>query len=69
MSYGVGQRHGLDPVLLWLWRRLAAVAPIRPLVWAPHAAGGALKVKKKKKKKEKLKLKKIPFYFHYSFFV
>ena len=22
-----------DPVLLWLWRRLAAVAPIRLLAW------------------------------------
>ena len=25
---GVGHRHSLDPVLLWLWRRPAAVAPI-----------------------------------------
>ena len=33
MSYGVGGRHGLDPVLLWLWHRLVAVAPIRPLAW------------------------------------
>ena len=24
-----------DPTLLWLWCRLAAVAPIRPLVWEP----------------------------------
>ena len=26
MSYGVGLRHGLDPELLWLWHRLAAVS-------------------------------------------
>ena len=32
-------------------RRLAAVAPIRPLAWEPpHAAGAALKRLKKKKK-------------------
>ena len=41
-----------DPALLWLWRRLAAAAPIRPLAWEPpHAAGAALKKDKKKKKK------------------
>ena len=34
--------------LLWLWRRLAATAPIRPLAWEPpYAAGGALKRQKK----------------------
>ena len=33
-----------DPVLLWLWYRLAAVAPIRPLAWKlPYASGVALK--------------------------
>ena len=26
MSCGVGQRHGSDVVLLWLWRRLEAIA-------------------------------------------
>ena len=31
MSCGVGHRCGLDPTLLWLWCRLAAVAPVRPL--------------------------------------
>ena len=32
-----------DPVLLWLWCRPAAVAPVRPLAWEPpHAAGAAL---------------------------
>ena len=40
--------------MLWLWRRQAAVAMIRPLAWElPYAAGAALKSKKKKKKKER----------------
>ena len=39
-----------DPVLLWLWHRLAPVAPIRPLAWElRYAMGVALKSKKKKK--------------------
>ena len=51
MSCGVGHRHGADPTLLWLWCRLAAVAPIRPLAWElPYATGEALKEKKKKEK-------------------
>ena len=45
-------------MVLWLWRRPAAVAPIGPLAWElPQAVGAALKKKKKKKKK---KLKKTP---------
>ena len=52
MSCGVGHRCLSDPALLWLWRRLAVIAPIRPLAWEPpHAAGVALKRQKKKKKK------------------
>ena len=40
--------------MLQLWRRLAAVVPIRPLAWElPHALGAALKKKKKKTRKEK----------------
>ena len=36
--------------LLWLWRSLAAVAPITPLAWEPpYAMGVALKSIKKKK--------------------
>ena len=55
MSCGVGHIHSSDLVLLWLWCRLAAVAPIQPLAWEPpHAMDVALKKKdKKKKKKEK----------------
>ena len=48
MSCSVGYRFGLDPVLLWLWCRLAVVAPIRPLAWEPsYVVGAALKSKKK----------------------
>ena len=40
-----------DPMLLWLWCRLAAAAPISPLAWElPYAVCVALKRKKKKKK-------------------
>ena len=36
-----------DLVLLWLWYRLAVVAPIQPLAWElPYAAGVAQKDKK-----------------------
>ena len=39
-------------MLLWLWCRPVAKAPIRPLAWEPpHAAGAALEKTKKKKKK------------------
>ena len=54
MSCGVGHRRGSGLVLLWLWCRLAAVAPIGPLAWEPPCAAGAdLKRQKKKKKKKK----------------
>ena len=49
---GVRHRRGSDPALLWLWCRLAAVAPIRPLTWElPCAMGSALKRKNKNKRK------------------
>ena len=55
MSYGVGHRRGSDLVLLWLWCRLVAAAPIRPLAWElPHAAGAALK--KQKQTNERIEL-------------
>ena len=41
VSCGVGRRRGSDPTLLWLWRRLVATAPIRPLAWEPPYAAGA----------------------------
>ena len=52
MSSGVGCRHGSDPMLLWLWCRPAATAPIRPLPWEPpYAEGAAQEIAKRPKKK------------------
>ena len=54
VSYGVGCRRGSDPTLLWLWRRLVATAPIRPLAWEPpYAAGAAQEMAKRPKKIKK----------------
>ena len=59
MSCGVGHRCGLDPLLLWLWHRLVATAPIRPLAWEPpYAAGAAQEMAKRPKKKKKTKKEK-----------
>ena len=53
MNCGVGRRHGSDPALLGLWRRLAATGPIRPLAWEPpYAAGGAQEIAKRQNKKK-----------------
>ena len=50
MSCGERRRRGSDPMLLWLWRRPAAVALIRPLAWEPpYTVHAALKSKKAKK--------------------
>ena len=50
----VGCRCSLDPVLLWLWRRPAAIALLRPLAWEPpNAAGVALEKAKRQKNKNK----------------
>jgi len=47
---------GLDPVLLWLWCRLTAVAPIQSLAWEPPcAAMGAARKRKKKNSYENVK--------------
>ena len=55
----VGFGGSLDLVLLWLWCRLAAAAPIQPLAWEPpYAVGVAIKSKKKKKKKHKKQTRK-----------
>ena len=59
MSSGVGRRRGSDPMLLWLWRRPAATAPIRPLAWEiPYAMGAALEKAKRQERKEGRKGKK-----------
>ena len=37
-------------MLLWLWCRLAAAAPIQPLAWEPpYAAGAAQEIAKRQK--------------------
>ena len=55
MSYGVGHRCGLDPVLLWLWCRPVATAPIRLLAWEPpYATGAALEKTKQNKQTKKV---------------
>ena len=51
MSCGIGHRRGSDPVLLWLWCRPAATAPIRPLAWEPAYAMGAAQEMAKRQKK------------------
>ena len=54
MSYGVGRRHGLALVLLWLWHRAAAATLIQPLAWKfLYVTGVALKTKEEKKKERK----------------
>ena len=54
VSCGIGRRYGSDPVLLWLWCRLASIALIQPLAWElPYAIGVTLKSKKRKKKEKK----------------
>ena len=60
MNCGVGRRCGSDPVLLWLWCRLAATALIRPLAWVPPYAAGAAQEMAKRQKKKKKKEKKVP---------
>ena len=53
MNCGVGCRRGSDPVLLWLWCRLVATAPIRPLAWEPpYATAAALDMAKRQKTKQ-----------------
>ena len=57
VSCGVGCRRGLDPKLLWLWRRPVAMAPIKPLAWEPlNATGAALEKAKRQKKRKELSL-------------
>ena len=53
MSCGVGCRCGSDHVLLWLWHKLVATAPIRPLAWEPPYVTGAAQEMAKKQNKTK----------------
>ena len=57
-------QQGLNAVLLWLWRRPAAIAPIGPLAWEPpHASCSALKRPKKRKKKIRVHFLKSKVHF------
>ena len=61
MNCGVGRRRGSDLVLLWLWCRLAATAPIRPPNLGTstcHVCGAEKRTKSQKKKKRYLKILK-----------
>ena len=60
MSFSVGCRRGLDPVLLWFWCRPAATAPIRPLAWEPPYATSVALEKTKRPKKKKKKKRPLP---------
>ena len=53
MSCGAGRRYGSDPMLLRLWRRPAATAPIGPLALEPPYAMGEAQENGKKTKKKK----------------
>ena len=53
MSCGAGCRHSSGPMLLWLWHRPVATAPIRPLAWEPLCATGAAQEMAKRQKKKK----------------
>ena len=68
MGCGVGHRCGLDPMLLWLWRRPVAAALIRPLAWElPYAEGSALKKKTKKPKQTNIVIKNC--FLDFSLFI
>ena len=58
MSYDVDHRHGSDPMLLWLWGRLAAAALIQPLTWELPYATSVPPLPKKTRRKEKEKKRK-----------
>ena len=58
MSCGVGHSHSSDLVLLWLWCRTVAAAPIQPLAWKLlYAVGAALKRQERKTRKQERKEK------------
>ena len=70
VSCGVGRRRSLDPALSWLWGRLAAAAPIRPLAWEPlHAAAAAPEGKTNRQtgKTSHFSLHFLSFFFFWSF--
>ena len=71
MSCGVGCRCGSDPMLLWLWCRPVAIAPIGPLAWEPpYVTEAALEMAERpKKKKSEVLLSREKPWLHYLGFV
>jgi len=66
MNCGVGCRCGSDPMLLWLWHRLAATALIRPLAWEPpYAVGVAQEMAKRQKQQEQNKVRGVSIVAHW----
>ena len=64
MSCGAGLRHISDPVLLWLWCRPAAAAPIQSLAWElPCATGAALKRRRRRRRGRKEEEGKTAFFY------
>ena len=64
VNCGVGHRCDSDLELLWLWCRLVATAPIRPLAWElPYATGVALEKTKKEKVRCVSYNKSLDFFF------
>ena len=59
MSCDVGYRHGSDPVLLWLWRRLETTALSQPLAWEPSYAAGAALEKTQRQKQTKKRPRRV----------
>ena len=53
MSYDVGHKLSLDPVLLWLWCRPAVASPIQLLAWEPPYATEKIKKDKNKQTNKK----------------
>ena len=50
----MGHRFCSDLMLVWLWCRPVATAPIQPLAWEPsYAMGVSLKRQKKRKERKK----------------
>ena len=55
-----GSRHGSGATLLWLWGRLVATAPIRPLAREPpYATGTAQEMAKNKKNNKKTQITNV----------
>ena len=50
----IGCRRSLDLTLPWLWCKLAAIAPIRPLAWEPPCVMGAAQEMAKSQKEIKI---------------